>query len=68
MARGVSRQESQVADTSTGIRWAEVKTSGVSCRSARMKLPARWERKISLREKIYFYTEKYFNEIISAWA
>ena len=61
MARGVSRQESQVADTSTGIRWAEVKTSGVSCRSARMKLPARWELK-------YFYTEKYFNEIISAWA
>ena len=42
VARGVSRQESQVADTSTGIRWAEVKTSGVSCRSARMKLPARW--------------------------
>jgi len=40
VARGVSRQESQVADTSTGIRWAEVKTSGVSCRSARMKLPA----------------------------
>merc|ERR1719195_1558454 len=40
MARGVSRQESQVADTSTGIRWAEVKTSAVSCRSARMKLPA----------------------------
>jgi len=37
---GVARQESVPTDTNTGIRWAEVKTSGVSCRSARMKLPA----------------------------
>ena len=35
----ISRQESVQPDTSTGIRWAEVKSSGVSLRSARMKLP-----------------------------
>merc|ERR1719411_917545 len=34
----VSRQESAAPDQ-TGIKWAEVKTSGVSLRSARMKLP-----------------------------
>ena len=36
----MNRQESVAqADTSTGIRWADAKTTGVSCRSARMKLP-----------------------------
>jgi len=35
----VNRQESTQPDTGTGIRWAEVKSSGVSMRSARMKLP-----------------------------
>ena len=34
----VSRQESSAPDQ-TGIKWAEVKTSGVSLRSSRMKLP-----------------------------
>merc|ERR1711902_151656 len=35
----ISRQESAQPDTSTGIKWAEVKSSGVSLRSSRMKLP-----------------------------
>merc|ERR1719411_42832 len=34
----VSRQESSAPDQ-TGIKWAEIKTSGVSLRSSRMKLP-----------------------------
>ena len=34
----ISRQESSAPDQ-TGIKWAEVKTSGVSLRSSRMKLP-----------------------------
>lgn len=34
----VSRQESSAPDQ-TGIKWAEIKTSGVSLRSTRMKLP-----------------------------
>lgn len=35
----VSRQESSAPDQ-TGIKWAEIKNSGVSLRSTRMKLPA----------------------------